>query len=361
MQTTQPPHTGYTRRVKLGDSRSTGRLHPTGNTHRSMTRLNVAGGSVGGLHKSMTRLSSSQHINQNSSASASGSNTANNSNSSNNMLMQPSSAVAKVTTANNPAYITPVPPLSNNVVITGHNKWGLPSTQVTSGGVTVTTSATKVRPQSQGPATILNSSTALLKYSADALNQSIGSITSPKPPTPTSAAILMPTTATTNTINAVSVHHALPALPYQNVSNQKSVMKLPVNGNVSIKQSPFITRNSFMLSMQSDHEVIVSGPTTNVTPRRHDNISRTLLNANSSILEQRMSTFEPYQIMRDPVQQFCEKHFASIRSYMDEVSKMLPPPTRCSIEGEYTHHFYLVFLFSFFIFCTLWNIRKDCF
>ncbi|XP_032513732.1 protein melted isoform X2 [Danaus plexippus] len=54
---------GYTRRAKLGDSRSTGRLHPGPNSHRSMTRLNVAGGSVGGLHKSMTRLSSSQHIN----------------------------------------------------------------------------------------------------------------------------------------------------------------------------------------------------------------------------------------------------------------------------------------------------------
>ncbi|RVE54982.1 hypothetical protein evm_000349 [Chilo suppressalis] len=52
---------GYTRRAKLGDSRSTGRLHAA--PHRSITRLNLAGGSVGGLHKSMTRLSSSQQIN----------------------------------------------------------------------------------------------------------------------------------------------------------------------------------------------------------------------------------------------------------------------------------------------------------
>lgn len=37
------PHTGYTRRAKLGDSRSTGRLYSAGNTHRSMTRLNIAG------------------------------------------------------------------------------------------------------------------------------------------------------------------------------------------------------------------------------------------------------------------------------------------------------------------------------
>lgn len=41
--TSNPPHTGYTRRAKLGDSRSTGRLHSAGNTHRSMTRLNIAG------------------------------------------------------------------------------------------------------------------------------------------------------------------------------------------------------------------------------------------------------------------------------------------------------------------------------
>ncbi|KAI8041621.1 hypothetical protein M5D96_005886 [Drosophila gunungcola] len=51
-------------------------------------------------------------------------------------------------------------------------------------------------------------------------------------------------------------------------------------------------------------------------------------------MDQRMSTFEPYQIMRDPVQQFCEKNFNSIKSYMDEVSQHLPPPTRCSIEGK---------------------------
>ncbi|XP_037944224.1 protein melted isoform X2 [Teleopsis dalmanni] len=290
-----PPHAGYTRRVKLGDSRSTGRLHPSGNMHRSMTRLNVAGGSsVGGLHKSMTRLSSSQHINQNGSSSNSN---ANNSHSSGNVVVQTGATPKTPTSPNSPGYVTPVPPLSNNVIITGHNKWGIPSTQVTSGGVTVTTSPTKVRPHSQGPTTLLNSSTALLKYSTDALNQSIGSISIPQ--------------------NMVSVHHASPALLQQNNGNQKSVMKLPVNGN-------------------STHEVIVSGPTTNVTPRRNDNTSRTLLNANNSILDQRMSTFEPYQIMRDPVQQFCDKNFSSIKKYMDEVSQFLPPPTRCSIEERRT-------------------------
>lgn len=86
------------------------------------------------------------------------------------------------------------------------------------------------------------------------------------------------------------------------------------------------------LFLQNDHEVSVSGPTT-VTSRRHDNTSVTLLNANNSIINQRMSTFEPYQMMRDTVQQFCEKHFSSIKDYMDKLSQRLPPPTRCTIEG----------------------------
>lgn len=44
-QSTAVPQEGYTRRAKLGDSRSTGRLHTAANanTHRSMTRLNIAG------------------------------------------------------------------------------------------------------------------------------------------------------------------------------------------------------------------------------------------------------------------------------------------------------------------------------
>ncbi|XP_017071287.1 protein melted isoform X2 [Drosophila eugracilis] len=290
--TPTPQHAGYTRRVKLGDSRSTGRLHPASNTHRSVTRLNVATGSVGGLHKSMTRLSNSQ-INQQPGGSSNG-----------NVIVQ-SGATPKTPTAFSNPPVTPVPPLSNNVVITGHNRHGIP---VTSGGVTVTTSPSKVRPHSQGPSTLLNSSTVLMKYSTDALNQSVGSISIPQ----TSTAPILPPTQTQN---AVSVHHASPALPQSSTNgNAKSVMKLPINGN---------------------SEVIVSGPTTNVAPRRSDNTSRTLLNANS-VMDQRMSTFEPYQIMRDPVQQFCEKNFNSIKSYMDEVSQHLPPPTRCSIEERRT-------------------------
>ncbi|BFF96740.1 protein melted [Drosophila madeirensis] len=295
--TPAPQHAGYTRRVKLGDSRSTGRLHPASNTHRSVTRLNVASGSVGGLHKSMTRLSNSQ-INHQPGGSSNG-----------NVVVQSGAAPKTPATFSNPP-VTPVPPLSNNVVITGHNKHGIP---VTSGGVTVTTSPSKVRPHSQGPSTLLNSSTVLMKYSTDALNQSVGSISIP----PASTAVGAPAAAASTAPlqqpqNAVSVHHASPALPTASSGNgnAKSVMKLPGNGN---------------------SEVIVSGPTTNVAPRRSDNTSRTLLNANS-VMDQRMSTFEPYQIMRDPVQQFCEKNFNSIKSYMDEVSQHLPPPTRCSIE-----------------------------
>ncbi|XP_055373364.1 protein melted isoform X2 [Condylostylus longicornis] len=215
----QSTHTGYTRRVKLGDSRSTGKLHHSSNTHRSMTRLH--GGSVGGLHKSIDRLSSSQQIN--------------NGHSSGNVAQQQVN--------------TPIP--SNNYIFT----LGIPSTtKITSGGVTVTAG---------GPVTLL-----------DPLNQSSGSI------------------STTPTVSAM----------------QKSITSFPVNS-----------------------EVVVSGPTTNVT-RRNDNTSVTLLNANSSIINQRMSTFEPYQIMRDPVQQFCEKNFHSIKKYMDESSQFLPPPTKCTLE-----------------------------
>ncbi|KAI8041622.1 hypothetical protein M5D96_005887 [Drosophila gunungcola] len=66
-----------------------------------------------------------------------------------------------------------------------------------------------------------------MKYSTDALNQSVGSISIPQSST---AATLPPV----QTQNAVSVHHASPALPQSSSNgNAKSVMKLPVNGNVS--------------------------------------------------------------------------------------------------------------------------------
>lgn len=132
-----PPHTGYTRRAKLGDSRSTGRLHPgSSNTHRSMTRLNIAGGSVGGLHKSMTRLSSSQQINNQSngstkattsgggSGSGVGVTTTNTSDISNSNVDRHQPTTSSINSNNSAShnYITPVPPLSSNVIVTGHNK-----------------------------------------------------------------------------------------------------------------------------------------------------------------------------------------------------------------------------------------------
>jgi len=78
-----------------------------------------------------------------------------------------------------------------------------------------------------------------------------------------------------------------------------------------------------------------------ITSRRTDNTSVTLINANESIINQRMSTFEPYQIMRDTVQQFCEKHFTSIKVYMDKLSQRLPPPLKCGIEGKIIYSFNL--------------------
>ncbi|XP_037044917.1 protein melted isoform X2 [Bradysia coprophila] len=287
------PHTGYTRRAKLGDSRSTGRLYSAGNTHRS--------GSVGGLHKSMTRLSSSQQINQNGGSNAAIVN--------NNFTSSGNFEANGVSTSN---YVTPVPPLSSNVIITGHNKWGIPSTKITSGGVTVLTLDTKdnrhnkttsprMRPHSQGPSTLMGSTGALGKLSGNALNQSTGSIGLQQ--------------------NAISVHHASPASPTF-PTNQKSVMTLPINSTLSSASN-------------NNHEVSVSGPMT-ITSRRTDNTSVTLINANTSIINQRMSTFEPYQIMRDTVQQFCEKHFTSIKVYMDKLSQRLPPPLKCGIEERRT-------------------------
>lgn len=131
-----------------------------------------------------------------------------------------------VTTSN---YVTPVPPLSSNVIITGHNKWGIPSTKITSGGVTVTTSP-RVRPHSQGP---LMGSTG--KLSGNALNQSTGSIGLQQ--------------------NAISVHHASPASPtFQ--TNQKSVMTLPINSSLKsgsnvIAEQGFVPFDCFLTILVS--------------------------------------------------------------------------------------------------------------
>lgn len=288
----------------------------------------------------MTRLSSSQQINQNTvnaaaSRTTGGGSTATATTHSSGNIIQ--SSATSTTAASSANYVTPVPPLSSNVIITGHNKWGIPSTKITSGGVTVTTSlAPRVRPYSQGPTTLMGSTGALGtgKLSGSALNQSTGSIGLQQV-----ASTLQPAATTLLHqalqsqpqshqsplhLNSISVHHASPASPtFQ--TNQKSVMTLPVNSSASVSQSASSSGNN--------HEVIVSGPMTVTSRRNNDNTSVTLLNANSSIINQRMSTFEPYQIMRDTVQQFCEKHFSSIKVYMDKLSHRLPPPTRCGIEG----------------------------
>lgn len=305
----------------------------------------------------MTRLSSSQQINQNTVNAAAGSRTTTGStaaattattHSSGNIIQSSANSTTASTSANN--YVTPVPPLSSNVIITGHNKWGIPSTKITSGGVTVTTSQTpRVRPYSQGPTTLMGSTGALGagKLSGNALNQSTGSIGlqqvssgggALQPPAATTllhqALQSQPSQSYQSPLqqNSISVHHASPASPtFQ--TNQKSVMTLPVNSSsASVSQSAAAAAAGS--SSGSNHEVIVSGPMTVTSRRNNDNTSVTLLNANSSIINQRMSTFEPYQIMRDTVQQFCEKHFSSIKVYMDKLSHRLPPPTRCGIEGN---------------------------
>lgn len=254
----------YSRRPKFGDSRSTGRLHSgngNNNAHRSMTRLNASGvnnSNLGGLHKSMTRLSSSQQINQ---------------------TQNPISH-------NDSNFLPPTipPPLSQNVMITGENKWGIPSTKITSCGVTVNhTSPTRIRPYSQGPST-LGSIGKSSSNGLSILNQSTGSISMQ---------------------NNISVHHASP------LASQQSTLSLAP----PISPPPEIS-----------NQVIISGPMT-VTSRK-SNKSVTLLNVNS--VNHRMSVFEPS--MRDTIQHFCEKHLDKIKAYMKTVSHRLPPPAKCTIE-----------------------------
>lgn len=242
----------YSRRPKFGDSRSTGRLHNGNgtNAHRSMTRLNASGvnnSNLGGLHKSMTRLSSSQQINQTQNPVSNGFN------------------------SNDNSFISPtIPPLSQNVMITGENKWGIPSTKITSCGVTVNhTSPTRIRPFSQGPNTL----GSIGKSSSNGLSvhQSTGSISMQ---------------------NNISVHHAMPLNSQQSSSSLAPPISLPV-------------------VQEASNQVIVSGPTT-VTSRKSANKSVTLLNAN------RVSVFEPS--MRDTIQHFCEKHLDKIKAYMKTVA-----------------------------------------
>lgn len=154
---------------------------------------------MGGLHKSMTRLSSSQQINNNNN---------------NNILNGPAN-VGSTTSGHSSGnvaqighmsgghaggnYVTPVPPLSSNVIITGHNKWGIPATQITSGGVTVTTSPPRqlLRPHSQGPSTLLLSGS----------NSGLGSLTS------CNNSYNITNGNVQSVTGSVAVHHIAPASP----------------------------------------------------------------------------------------------------------------------------------------------------
>ncbi|KAJ8967516.1 hypothetical protein NQ314_002831 [Rhamnusium bicolor] len=296
-QVVQQPHTvastsagGYTRRTKLGDSRSTGRLHtaPNSNTHRSMTRLNIAGGSVGGLHKSMTRLSSSQQINA---------------------------------TTGLPA-VVPTPPLSNNIVVTSANKWPASNVRVSSGGVTVTTISPPrmQRPLSQGPLTLVTNHTNQVAGSPILLTppplHSSNSVTVSSGYTGpiSSGQVSILTSGINNTVTQTipvgnSIVHTPPPMP-ESLNTSSGLSLLPGTGSSSVN---------------------ISGPTT-VISRRANNTSVTLINQNS-VANQRMSVFEPYP-MRDTIQHFCEKHLDKIKTYMDKVSLRIPSPAKCTIEEK---------------------------
>lgn len=274
----------YIRRQKF-DSRSTGRLHGAIPNNRSMTRLNIAPISVnnnsnlGGLHKSMTRLSSSQQINQ-------GTNAFNSSN---------------IDTTFTPASI---PPLSSNVIVTGENRWGIPSTKITSGQVTALhhTSINRIRPFSQGPATLLGSIGNASSSNGLSLNQSTGSIS---------------TQNNNNIIHNISVHHATP---------------LVTQPSTSSLAPPVATHDSLLTN-----QVVITGPTT-VTSRKSasNNKSVTILNVNNNV-NHRMSVFEPS--MRDTIQHFCEKHLNKIKCYMKTVIHRLPPASKCTIEERRSKKF----------------------
>ncbi|CAH1104202.1 unnamed protein product [Psylliodes chrysocephalus] len=275
---TTTPSGGYTRRAKLGDSRSTGRLHtaPSINTHRSMTKLNIAGGSVGGLHKSMTGLSSTQQINT-----------------------------------------TPVPPLSNNVIVTGVSKWTAPNVRVSSGGVTVTTISPPrmQRPLSQGP----------LAFIGNHSHQATGSpILLTSPPIHSTNAVVV-SSGYTGPISSGQV-----SVVTSGVSGSIA-QTIPIRNSIVHTPPPMPTiENVNSNNIATSGNVNVTGPTTVIS--RRNNTSVTLINQNS-VANQRMSVFEPYP-MRDTIQHFCEKHLDKIKSYMEKVSIQIPSPAKCTIEEK---------------------------
>ncbi|RZC42728.1 melted [Asbolus verrucosus] len=281
---------GYTRRAKLGDSRSTGRLHTaqTTNTHRSMTKLNIPGGSIGGLHKSMTRLSSSQQIN----------------------------AIAYhsgITSA-------PSQP-SNNVTVTSTNKYSGINNKISSGGVTVTTiSPPRIqRPQSQGPLTLSTNQNSQVTITPLQITSSQN-----------------PNSVTVSSVYTGPISSGQVSVLTSN-SNSAVTQTIPVGSNnvnsLSVLESSSPQLTPTVTSAMGSGNININNPVT-VISRRVNNTSVTLLNSNqNSLANQRMSVFEPYP-MRDTIQHFCEKHLDKIKAYMDKVSIRIPSPAKCTIEEK---------------------------
>ncbi|KAJ8722943.1 hypothetical protein PYW07_004123 [Mythimna separata] len=260
---------GYARRAKLGDSRSTGRLHPGPAPHRSMTRLNVAGGSVGGLHKSMTRLSSSQQINTPPNGTT---NTVSNSkpSSSSSGVVGKSSGAITVTSISPPRVLRPTPRSHHH-----HN--------ILIGATTCTNNQTII----SGPPLATQSI-------------SVNPLTSGK-----SSDGLTPITS------AVSIQHSNTALGTVSVVTSNTPISVSPTNPISISGPVTVT------SRRANN--------TSVTMINTNNGN------NNTSSNHRISVFEPYP-MRDTVQHFCEKHLDKIKAYMDNVSLRLPPPAKCTIE-----------------------------
>lgn len=295
-----------------GDSRSTGRLH-TSVGNRSMTRLNIVGGSrvgsVGGLHKSMTRLSSSQQIN---------------------LVPVPSSVSGPTVISNNRSITT----------INGGRQYNVSAAQkVSSGGVTVTTAS---------PNKSIIGSLSGLREDKDL----VVSISASYPLTLQNNSPLVVQAGTreiANNNNMTGINLSQSGNRIHSLTSSQPHMAsriLSSSGSIALNQ-PVLTSSSSIhptsqsiavSHTQSGAQTVTSQtlPATVVTSRR-PNTSVTIINShqhsNAAIAaaSQRISVFEPYP-MRDTVQHFCEKHLDKIKSYMEKVSVRIPPPAKCTIE-----------------------------
>lgn len=60
--------------------------------------------------------------------------------------------------------------------------------------------------------------------------------------------------------------------------------------------------------------------------------------------------------MRDTVQHFCEKHLDKIKSYVEKVSAKIPPPAKCTIEGNGCFYYKLFILVALFLYTCIMKI-----